>query len=262
MKEKRSSKPTPSQQQHTQEGSLREQWEQECGPVLAQDPIPTADFDRMFRQIETTIQQEQTHSPWYEWGTHKRYMATLSVVLVLAGLILLFRPRADLHLYPTYRMIFIVCLLGIFFAFHVWYLLRPLYKPAPSWLAQHLLPWFGLFLPLILALWPLASHTTHSHSPHTSSILKETVVCLVLGCVSTAPFFWFSYRMARHQPIGYLLLSGAAGGLAGNLILQLFCPKFGTVHLVLGHATLGFLLWLILSILHKRLPNRHSHFLS
>lgn len=210
--------------------------------------------DAMFFHIQEQIQAEQQKPHWFAWRTSVRYLSMLALVMTWVGLILSVKPRADLHQYPAPRMVLILALLGLGLLVQTWYLLRPLYKPAaPVWLSERLVPWVGLFLPLVLACWPLAAEWSTYNPATTAHMLKDTLICLILGIVFAAPLIGLGYRLSRHLSTGYLLLSGAMGGLFGNMLLQLFCPKSTLAHMILGHGILGMILLLVLYVSHKKL---------
>jgi hypothetical protein len=233
---------------------LRSRLEQEFGSMRDAPALPAATYDAMFLNIQEHIQVDQQKPHWFEWRTPTRYLSLFALVVSLVCLILLFRPRADLQQYPLPRMLFIVTLFSLCLLIHLWYLVRPLHKPElPVWFTGRLIPWIGLSLPLFLAFWPLANASA-AYTPATlAHMLKDTLVCLFIGSLFAVPFLWLSYRVSRYQSVGYVLLSGAAGGLFGNLLLQLFCPKSTLAHMVLGHGILGFFLLLALHVHQRRL---------
>ncbi len=135
-----------------------------------------------------------------------------------------------------------------------WALFRPLYKPElPVWLTHYLLPAIGLLLPGLLSF--LSPADTHSlaHAFTTKQLLIKSMVCLVVGTIIAVPFLLLAHRLARHKsPIAFVAMAAAAGGLSGNLTIHVFCPINSMLHLLVGHATVGFGILLILFLIHRR----------
>ena len=103
-----------------------------------------------------------------------------------------------------------------------------------------LLAAFGL--PILLALLGPA------HAAHTASLAgagadfwPRAFACLALGAAVAVPIMAVLMLADRLQGRSWwaAVLTAAAGGLAGNLVLHVHCPITYPSHLLAGHATVG-----------------------
>jgi len=163
-------------------------------------------------------------------------LATAALVGV-AGLVAVLTPRADLATMSRLRLI--AAMTGYtalaFAAMQV--ALRPLSQPAATERTGRLLIVAGLALATGFALAPLASGA--SITDLGMGFGSMAMDCFGFGSMLALPLLGFGWALDRG---GYfvgsrLLLLGAAGGLAGNLFLELHCDILLPAHLLAGHVT-------------------------
>ncbi len=164
----------------------------------------------------------------------------LSVAVTVASVV--FTPRVDLAVYPSWRMLGSLALLGMVTAAAAWRLLRPLYAPpSPLWVSRGLVV-AGVLLPVALALIPM-QHVGVA-ADEGSRFALGCGKCLAFGGAMGFPVLLLALlsRRSRIDGAAVTALAGVAAGIAGNLTLQVHCPITEPVHLLIGHALLVVLL--------------------
>ncbi|NCG20337.1 MAG: hypothetical protein GWP91_15115 [Rhodobacterales bacterium] len=223
------------------------------GHALNDLPQPKLDLQKMAATVQDQLQQESgVRSTLQRWSTPKRIAAllTLSAVIVVAtgfG-----APRADLSVYPAERMASMALALLMAGLLTVFRALRPLSDSRAT-------PWLilatGLLLPVIFAGLP-AAHLDHPDALIHDNFLAKTATCFAFGALGAAAVGKLAHFLDRRSFIDLQagIMVAAAGGIVGNLALQLHCPITAPLHLLLGHATVGsvFVLGLILALSRRK----------
>jgi hypothetical protein len=162
-------------------------------------------------------------------------------LLAIAGLVtvLVSRQRDAWTDFAAPRGLFSVTALGVGLWMLVRLALRPLHEPAPPAAVLRGALGAGLALPTALAFLLSAPFEGAPPPP-----LSAAGVCLGLGATLGLCVVIFLRALDRggHGSTRVALLAATAGGLAGNLSLELHCPSHALTHLLLGHATVGLLL--------------------
>jgi uncharacterized membrane protein len=132
--------------------------------------------------------------------------------------------------------------------------LRPAHIPAPPDRSLLVIIAAGLLLPIVTALLPAGAHSFDHYVQYTQT--QATVGCFVIGAFTGVLVVLVLRALDRtahdSRPAG--VLAAVTGGVAGNLALELHCPVTAPAHLLLGHATVGFML-----VLAYGLTRRAAH---
>jgi hypothetical protein len=199
-------------------------------------PMPLA--DALFAQLEADVARETGLRAWLRSRpTRLRFaIAVLSVLLVVAlgGALAQRRDFAD---YPTARLVLLLSVYaaGILLAFGKELYLSTRRGSFPFQLGLLLA---ALGLPFLIAFAPATEASRH-FGP------EGALNCFVYGALLTVPTAALLWAFDRDDRVSLRTasLSAVALGLSANLVLELHCPSGNTLHLLLGHASLG-IAWL------------------
>jgi hypothetical protein len=200
--------------------------------VAASGALPFA--DELFAKLEADVAQETGLRAWLRSRpTRLRFaLAALSVffVVALSGAVL---RRPDFAEYPLARL---VLLLGVYAAGILLAFGKELYLSARRGsLADHVGLLLGaLGLPFLIAFAPATEASRHAGP-------EGALGCFMYGALLTLPtaaLLWAFDRDDRPS-VRTVCLSAVSLGLSANLVLELHCPSGNTLHLLLGHASLG-----------------------
>jgi predicted anti-sigma-YlaC factor YlaD len=170
-------------------------------------------------------------------------MATLAVPILVGVL----WHRRNLAEYPLARMIAELGVLASVTGAACWLWLRPLFRRQPhravSWIAATL----ALAVPLALTALPPALPIAAEASHH---VLGRAMRCLLFGAMMALPALVVLVGLGRRSagPRGFGLLPATAAALAGIVGLELHCPDASPAHLLLGHASIVWVLPMLLLI--------------
>lgn len=200
---------------------------------------PPVELSTLLGQVEESIQSERgVRGRLRSLSTPWRIACALVAVGVVAGFVLVFKPRSDLSAYPIDRLAltvaFYALLIGGAFALE----LRPLQRRAlPGWV-RPVLAAVALLVPVVFALVP-SPPAPPMHM--TGSFAHVTFGCFMFGTGLAIPVLVLLFLLDRraHGTWGVVLLGAAAGGLVANLGLLLHCPARNVAHILLGHASIG-----------------------
>lgn len=189
----------------------------------------------MLGSVESDLARERGVSAWLRSRpTPVRIAlgASLSVLIVTA--IGTFNPRSDIDMVAPWRMAVVMASLAALFGASVWFGLRPLHRPpVPGWVEKGLV---GLALAgmVALAFLPLEP------MPHDSGEWMYAWKCLYSGLIFSFPAYALIRWLDRGGRRMSALLAAAAAGLSGNAALAMACDNDSVVHLLKGHASVGF----------------------
>jgi hypothetical protein len=190
--------------------------------------------DELFAKLEANLAGETGLRAWLRSRpTRLRFgLAVLSVLLVV-GLGGVLHQRPDFAEYPLPRLLllFAVYSAGILLAFG-----KELYLSVRRGsLGDHVgLLVAALGLPFLIALAP-ATESSRQAGP------EGALNCFMYGALLTLPtaaLLWAFDRDDRPS-VRTVCLSAVALGLSANLVLELHCSSGNTLHLMLGHASIG-----------------------
>ncbi len=204
------------------------EFSEELGPIgddfdRAQPPLDAeVAFAGVFERIEA--EDSQPLSKLKSQPTWVRRAIALSVIAVIVMIAGPLAPRADIGTYPVVRMaLHVGALLGLA-GLCAWVALKPLHVPAWS----HAKCWaaigFATSCTFILCVLPQVE----------STMVGSAGGCFAFGTLLSIPIFAFVRQLDRGAVLS-AVLAGAAGGLVGNVVLQLHCPVTERGHLLTGH---------------------------
>ncbi|HEY3252297.1 MAG TPA: hypothetical protein VGJ91_00025 [Polyangiaceae bacterium] len=220
----------------------------ELGRKLAAQASVALPFEQdFFGQIEEKLARETGPRAWLRSRPSRvRFaLALLSLLTVLfVGGVLWQRP--DFAQYPLLRVALLLCvyLLAIVLA-----LGRKLSEsPQRDPLADHLgLLVFALLVPFLAAFAPATEASRQAGR-------GGAAACFSYGALLTLPIAALLWAFDRDDrpSLRTVCLSAAALGLSANVLLELHCGNGNTVHVLLGHASLG-VAWLAAWAISRRL---------
>lgn len=223
----------------------------------SRDAARPASGDALFARVEAAIGEERgLLARLRSLPTGLRVLGAVAwaVIIVLAST--LATPRSAYGPVPAQYLVLAVTVLAILTALAVRLDLRPL-QVVPSGHASVLgMIAVGLAVPVALAVLP-------APGPQVTSLpgvgdTPAIVGCFLIGCGAGTLLILGLRALDRgaHRSPTNVLLAAAAGGLLGNAALELHCPITTTVHLLLGHATVGIALAAAYGIAALRLTRR------
>ncbi|HVY29967.1 MAG TPA: hypothetical protein VHB79_25595 [Polyangiaceae bacterium] len=227
----------------------------ELGRRLARAVLPEASPDDLFALVDREVQREVgLRARLRALPTRLRAVILGGVALLLAAAHLGLRRRIDFDQYSPAVFWVVAAVLAAAIALGVWRLLRGSTAPL-AFVARERSAAFGLLVtPAAAALLvPLGST-----SEKWLSTFGDPQYCFLYGAVLSLPLlglYWLFERRDR-VPLVALVTAGAVAGLAGNLLLFTHCPSAHLGHLLLGHATIGVALSLLLAGLWR--PSQRS----
>ena len=190
--------------------------------------------DELFAKLEADLAHETGLRAWLRSRPTRLRLAALVLsvllVVVLGGAA---RKRADFADYPAARL---VLLLGVYAASVLLAFGKELYLSARRGsLADHVGLLLGaLGLPFLIAFAPATEASRHAGP-------EGALGCFMYGALLTLPTAALLWAFDRDDRVSMrtVCLSAVALGLSANLVLELHCPSGNTLHLLLGHASIG-----------------------
>ncbi len=217
---------------------------------------PALDLESLLAEVEQSVGRERGPVAWLRSRpTGKRTALVLVAVAVVVLFILAFKLRPDLAEYPMLAMLVAVALEGLIIGAAVRIELRPVQDAAPPAWMRPLLGMLALAVPTLVALLPLAhAGAPLAYAPPGKSFVQLALGCFSFGTALAAPVLLLLWALDRqgHRARGLAVLAAATGGVVGNLVLLLHCPITDIGHMLLGHASIGFVLVLLYAVLFRR----------
>lgn len=213
----------------------------------------TAPLDNLLAGVEGAIAREHGPVSWLRSRpTAVRVVLAAAVILAIALLTVVVTPRTDFAPLPVLRVVLTVSVLSVMVLAVVRLGLRPLQTPLPRRTAVMFVLAIALGVPVLLCVLP-TPETARVDVPVPGVPQSVAIgVCFAFGAL-TAALLVLALRIldrGAHESRMSALLAAAAGGLAGNLALELHCPVTNPVHLLPGHATIGFVFVAAYGLLH------------
>lgn len=219
---------------------------------LTQGELPEP-LDTLLAGVEGEIAREHGPIPWLRSRpTPVRVGLAGGVILVTALLTLLLTPRTNFAPLPVLRVVLAVTVLSVLVLAVVRLGLRPLQTPQPRPTAVTFALIVALGVPVLFSVLP-TTEVARVDVPVPGVPQSVAIgVCFAFGAF-VAALLVMSLRIldrGAHESRVSALLAAAAGGLAGNLALELHCPVTNPAHLLSGHATIGFVFVAAYALFH------------
>jgi hypothetical protein len=202
--------------------------------------------DAVFASLERSIAAEQGVGAWLKSrSTEMRLSLAAAVALGVSLLFFAIAPRSKYGPVAIERVLLTVSVFAVLVLAVARVVLRPFQAPEATRRALWLAGIGALAVPVLFALLPAGE--SFAHLPHHVAFGTCFFGGLATGAVFVAALHLLhrEHRAARSTA----LLAAAAGGLAGNLALELHCPITTSEHLLASHASVGFALvlgiWLV-----------------
>lgn len=216
----------------TQPGALEDLRMRVAAGVAAEDARPLA-----------TLRQRPT------W---QRQLVGVGALVLLVGTTFVAMPRADLALYPVWRLVLELGTYALAYMLCLLVALRGAHLPSLSPRVTYALATGAIALVGLVGLLP----APHEHGEHVSRGLAELLSpCAVVGVMVALPVYALVRLLDRGSSLSAVAAAGAAG-LAGNSLLQMHCANTQSAHMLLGHAAVG--VWLLLGVALARVAERRS----
>lgn len=229
----------------------------ELAEMIAPDAAPAS--DELRERVRSSLEAERRPTAWLKnLSTPGRLAVAMSLsasIIVLAGIA---KPRADWSAYPKWRMALVLSLFAVSLGATLVELLRPLHVPAPAPRHPRMLATAGLGLPLVVSSLPAP---VRDLSGAGNDFVRAALACFSYGSLLAVPVLAALFLLERRTTAtrAVVLLTAAAGGLVGNLVLQVHCPITHPAHLLSGHATIGFGLAAVYALVARYQLSTGSH---
>lgn len=233
-------------------GELDPELEEWLAEARALDEAPSADFASMLERVEADIASAEAKPGFWlktraTWARRLIAIGTAIAVVLVGGVV---TSRRELGALSAVHLALALASLGALLAASLHQALRPLHRPPLSPPARIAIGALTLIATFTLALFPVPD----AHVAGAGEGLHVSP-CLFYGLLMGLPVYLVLRLLDRsrsHAP----LLASCAAGLAGNLVLQLHCPRSDPQHLMLSHFTVALLFVAGLGVLHVLLRPR------
>lgn len=215
-------------------------------PNSSEVPAQSYDVAELLQRTESVLAEERGILPWLRSRSlHLQLALAGGSGLVSVALQLALAPRSDLTIYPMPRLALLVAAHVIAFALAAKAFLHPLYRPKSArW--EAVIASVAFILPVTaLALVPAGAASGVVVGPLSPLFFHQAIVCLRHGALLALPTTLLLLAMRRQLAAerSHWLMVAGMGGLLGNLLLQLHCANPEPLHQLLGHATVGVVLF-------------------
>ena len=180
-----------------------------------------------------------------------RWLISVCLVSLIVLSVVLFRARADLHVYPSSRFFTELFVMGGALSLFLWLAIRPLHKsPVVRWKVTGLMA-----VAAVMVAVPFILPEAHHAHPESLKGVGDDLWARALAC-----FVWGSVIGAFLAVAGRFLLRGGkksavlnvpllwAAGLLALLSLHLHCPIVHPLHIALGHSSIMVGVWCVLLV--------------
>lgn len=224
-----------------------------CSADAPRDDLSAdAGLEALFHGIEAKLKRERGISAWLRSrATPTRLLIAAGWVVALTVLSGLGIPRTRFAPIPAERVVLVLSALAVLAALLLRLGLRPAQVPAVNDRSVFAILAVGLLFPVLAAFLPAGPHPFDHYPQYTQT--QATVGCFVIGATTGAlvVFLLRALDRAAHGTRMAGLVAAVAGGVAGNLALELHCPVTAPAHLLLGHATVGLTLVLLYGLARR-----------
>lgn len=213
---------------------------------------PEADYAAMLGAVEEKIAAADAKPSFWlkSRATWVRRLiavgAALSIVL-LGGIV---TSKRDLGALSPLHLALALGALSVLLGASLHQALRPLHRPPIARWARACITALTLGATFVLALLPVPDAAGLAYDGlHVSP-------CLFYGLFMGVPVYLVLRLLDRSRGASSPLLAACAAGLAGNLVLELHCPRSNPEHLMLSHFTVALIFVAGLGLVHVLLRAR------
>jgi len=223
------------------------------GRALASDELPLAPQSELWSSLERSLGSEVGPRAWLRSRpTHLR-VALLVVAGALGVASAAAKLRPDFDGYPAASLATWLVLYGLA-ALAAVRLLLP--RPGQATVTdgkKGVALLVALLLPLLYAVGLMVPAASTSGGDDGALFLRHAFGCFSYGAALSLPILLVAWALERHDrlPLGNALLAGGLAGLVANLALLFHCPMSQHSHLLLGHATIGFVLASVVAVIAR-----------
>jgi hypothetical protein len=180
----------------------------------------------------------------------QRNLVGLAALVTLVVATRVAMPRADLAVYPTWRLALELTVYVAAFGLASLVALRGAHLPTLPRLQTYALVVATVGLVALVGMLP----APHAHSVPASRGAAELLSgCALMGVMVALPVYALVRSLDRGSSLS-AIAAAAAAGLAGNAFLQMRCANTSQAHLVFGHAAVG--VWLVAGVALVRAVER------
>jgi predicted anti-sigma-YlaC factor YlaD len=198
-----------------------------------------------FESLEDAIRRDHGwRSRLAELPTSVRWLLA-TVTLLVPVLVGMLWHRRNLAEYPVARLVAELATLTLVAGAGCWLWLRPLFRRQPHRATSWIIATSAFAVPLALTALPPALPIAAEASDH---LIDRAMRCLLFGSMTALPALLILVGVGRRSvgPRGFGLLPATAAALAGIVGLELHCPDASPAHLLVGHASIVWVLPLLL----------------
>lgn len=226
-----------------------------CSLALSEQRTTDSD-ETLFTDIRRAIDAEHGVRAWLRSRpTNVRFALGAGWALTIVALVALLTPRTHYAPMPFAEVAVVLAVLSALGVVALRLVIHPLQVAEPSVGAVAGCFAAVLVAPALLAFAPVPAATLFDHYTEFSPP-QAAFGCFFIGVMTgilvVAGLRSLDRRTARSRT--GVFVQAAAGGIAGNLALELHCPITRPSHIVLAHATVS----LVLLALYEFLPRRRA----
>jgi hypothetical protein len=214
----------------------------------------SSSVDTEILKTRALLDKERGFVAWLRSRSSRvRWIGAGVFALIPVVLQLIFARRSDFYSYPV---AWFIAFTLAYFALVIWALfvaLSPIYRAIS--LRQFLITTLlSLILPWVIVSFEPVPDNHQTDVELNLVTLHNAWVCLRYGLALALPavvaLWWLDRSEAK--PLRFGLLVGASGGIVGNFVLLFHCPNKAQLHQWLGHATIGIVYVLIISLVSTK----------
>ncbi|HEX4475322.1 MAG TPA: hypothetical protein VH142_09615 [Polyangiaceae bacterium] len=226
-----------------------------CSLALSEQQTTGSD-ESLFTDIRRAIDEERGVRAWLRSrSTNVRLTLGAGWALALVALVALLTPRTHYAPMPFAAVVVVLAVLSALGAVVLRLELHPLQAPEPSIGVVAACFAAVLVAPAVLAFAPVPQAALFDHYTEFSPP-QAAFGCFFIGVMTgvlVVAGLRALDRRTSHSRTG-VLVQAAAGGVAGNLALELHCPITRPSHIVFAHATVSLVLLALYEFLPRRRP--------
>ncbi len=217
-------------------------------PESRAEPGSALDVAHLLAATQERLSTETGILAWLRCrSTGQQWMLGMLLALLPVILQWFFARRGDFGDYPLPRLLLLIVAYLAVIAVLARSILAPLYQPRSGWQSL-VLAGLAFALPLLVAATaPAYAVEPGPLSPSGGLFLKQAGVCLRYGALLAIPSMVLLFAMDRQMARGhrFSMTTAALGGAVGDFVLLLHCSSEDPAHQLLGHATVGLALFIV-----------------